>query len=51
MRNKDDKDEVMVIPAAKNPKKKKKPVCVTCNQTFEIQIGLKKLIQEEHNEH
>ena len=39
----DDKDEVQEITAAKKPMKKKKPVCVTCNQTLVTKNGGEKL--------
>ena len=40
----DNEDEVQEITAAITPMKKKKPACVTCNQTFKTKTGLKKHI-------
>ena len=45
----DDEDEVQEITAARTTMKKKMPVCLTCNQKFASQNGMKKHIQEQHN--
>ena len=37
-----DEDKVQKIPAASNPMKKKKPVCVICNQIFAMERCFKK---------
>ena len=41
----DNDDEVQKITAAIPPMKKKKPVCVTCDETFKTENWLKKHIQ------
>ena len=46
----DDKDELLLITAARTRMKKRKPVCVTCNQTFAMTNLLKKHIQKDHTE-
>ena len=46
----DDENEVQEITAARTPLKNKRPMCVTCNQTFLMKIMLKKHIHEEHTE-
>ena len=39
----DDEDELQEITAAMTPMTKKKPVCVTCNQTFVTKNGFKNI--------
>ena len=39
----DDDDEIQEITAAITPMKKKKPVCVPCNQTFTVENWLKNI--------
>ena len=45
-----EEDEVQEITAARTPIKKKRPVCVTCNQTFAMTNKLTNYIQKEHTE-
>ena len=43
-----DEDKVQKMPAASNPMKNNKHVCVICNQIFAMEKCFKKHIQEDH---
>ena len=46
----DDAEEVLEITAARNPKKKNKPVSVTCNQTLAMKNWVKKIIRKQNTD-